>query len=167
MASTLDLLKRLNDNGVAYVVVGGLAGVAHGSGLVTEDVDVCAPLDRENLVRIWAALDGLNPRWRMSPEQPRPPDSPDSLVGYKNLYLITDLGQIDFLSEITGVGPYEDVSRCSISVDLGGVVCRVLDLDTLIHSKRAMGRPKDHQAAIELEALRDRIRCRQDEGEAG
>jgi hypothetical protein len=34
--------------------------------------------------------------------------------------------------------------------------CRVLDIDTLIRTKRAAGRPKDFEAIAELEILRDR-----------
>ena len=158
MASTLDLLKRLSDHRVECVVVGGVAGVAHGSSVVTEDVDVCAPLSADNLARIWAALGDLRPRWRMSPGRPPVPDDPNEVAGFKNLYLLTDLGQIDILSEISGVGAYDDVARHSIVVDLGGVTCRVLDIDALILTKKAMGRPKDLQTATELEAIRERVR---------
>jgi hypothetical protein len=157
MASTLDILRRLNDSGVEFVVVGGLAGVAHGSALVTEDVDVCAPLNRQNLGRILTALGDVNPRFRTTPNRPPLPRDPSCLVGYKNLYLITDLGQIDFLSEITGVGDYGQVSRHTIKMDLAGVPCQVLDLDTLIQSKTALGRAKDLRAAMELDALRHRL----------
>ena len=38
MASTLDLLKNLSVHEVDFVVVGGVAGVLHGSRLVTQDV---------------------------------------------------------------------------------------------------------------------------------
>jgi hypothetical protein len=49
MVSTLDLLKRRNDHGVKYVLVGGMACVIHRSQVVTQDVDICAPLTWENL----------------------------------------------------------------------------------------------------------------------
>ena len=42
--------------------------------------------------------------------------------------------------------------------DLGGVTCRVLDLEALIQAKKALGRPRDLQAAAELEAIRERLR---------
>jgi hypothetical protein len=41
-----------------------------------------------------------------------------------------------------------------------GVECRVLDLPTLIATKRAAGRPKDFEAIAELEILRDRDKPR-------
>ena len=66
MASTLDLLKRLNDHQVKYVLVGGMACVIHGSQIVTQDVDICAPLNTDNLSRLLAALAGSHPRFRMA-----------------------------------------------------------------------------------------------------
>jgi hypothetical protein len=63
MAATLELLRRLHDAGVEFIIIGGVAAIAHGSAVVTEDVDLCAPLTRENAVRIITALQGLNPRW--------------------------------------------------------------------------------------------------------
>lgn len=158
MASTLDLLKRLSDHGVEYVVVGGMAGVLHGGSMVTEDLDLCAPLTQDNLARILVALKELSPRHRMSPQQPPLPEDPAKLAGFKNLFLATDFGQLDILSEITGVGAYPEVVRHAVQVTLAGVSYRVLDLDALIASKRALGRPRDLQAARELEAIRERIR---------
>jgi predicted nucleotidyltransferase len=158
MATTLDLLKRLADRNVELVVVGGLAGIIHGSALVTEDVDVCAPLTPENLSRILAALRELHPRFRMNPGHPPLPDDAAKLAGFKNLYLMTDLGQIDLMSEISGLGPYADVAGHAVTVDVGGVRYSVLSLEGLIRSKKALGRPKDLRAARELEALRQRNR---------
>jgi len=157
MDSTLDFLKRLARSRVEFVVVGGLAGVFHGSGVVTEDIDICAPLTSENLKRILAALDDLHPRFRMRPDRMSLPEDSARLSGFKNLYLETDLGQIDIVSEITGVGEFSEVSCHTIMVDFGGCSCKVLTLDALIRSKKALGRPKDLQVATELEAIRARL----------
>src|SRR5512136_170597 len=100
MVSTLDLLKRLNENGVAYVLVGGMACVIHGSQVVTQDVDICAPLSLENVSGLLAALAGVNARFRMTRDLRPLPNDPEKLTGFKNLYLLTDLGQLDVLSEI-------------------------------------------------------------------
>jgi hypothetical protein len=156
MASTLEILRRLNANGVEFVLVGGMAGVLYGSSLVTEDIDVCAPFDTANLERIVASLRDLNPRHRMNPNHPPMVLDASSLAGFRNLYLLTDLGQIDILSELTGVGDYSQVSQHTIVANLKGLSSKVLDIETLIHARRAVGRPKDLQAAAELEALRER-----------
>lgn len=154
MASTLDLLKRLRTHGVEFVVVGGMAGVLHGSAMVTEDVDVCSPLSRENLVRILAALADLHPRLRMSPQNPPLPNNPDRLAGFTNLYLDTDLGQINFLSDIPGIGAYPDVLQQAVQVEIEGTICHILDLEALIRSRKALGRAKDMRVAAELVAIR-------------
>ena len=89
---------------------------------------------------------------------PRLPDDPARLKGFSNLYLTTDLGQLDILDEIPAVGGYTEVAQHTVTVDVGGVSCRVLDIDALIQAKRALGRPRDVQAATELDAIRDRQR---------
>jgi hypothetical protein len=158
MASTLDILKRLNEHHVKYILVGGMACVIHGSQVVTQDVDICASFTLENLKRLYAALAGAHPRFRMTRDLQPLSQKPEALADFKNLYLITDLGQLDILSEITGIGNYSEVEQHTIAVDLGGTLVRVLDLDTLILAKRAMNAPKDRQVVIELTAIREHMR---------
>jgi len=152
-----EFLKRMNDSGVRYVLIGGVAGTVHGSPLITEDIDLCAPLDQDNLARILAALKGLNPRFRMRPDKLPVPDDPARLAGFRNLNLLTDLGIIDILSEVTGLGNYEVVLEQTEPKEIEGLLCSVLTLNALIVAKRAAGRRKDLRAVEELEALRRRI----------
>jgi hypothetical protein len=98
------LLKRLHDNGVQFVVIGGVAARLRGSALTAMDVDVCIALDNENLFRAHAAMQGINARFRMRPDRMPLWDDPNRLIGFKNINLVTDLGQIDLLGEVTGVG---------------------------------------------------------------
>jgi len=156
MGSILDLLNRLREAGVEFVVVGGLAATAHGSSVVTEDADICAPLTQDNVRLIIQALAGLNPRFRMSPKRPPMPNDPEQLRGFKNLNLVTDFGQVDVLTEVAGIGGVSEVATSSMQILVSGKPLRVLTLDALIESKRAMGRPKDRQVLIELEAIRAR-----------
>jgi len=151
-----EILKRLNEYQVDFVLVGGMAAIAHGSSMTTKDVDVCAPLGEPNLSRILNALREIHPKLRMRPDRMPLPDDPDRLRGLKNLYLVTDWGVIDFLGELSGVGQFDEVLKNSRAADLGGFTCRILDLDALIAAKRAAGRPKDMRALPELEALKRR-----------
>jgi hypothetical protein len=66
------------------------------------------------------------------------------------------LGAIDLLGELPGGERYEDLVAHCVSADVFGVNCRVLDLPTLIATKRAAGRPKDFEAIAELEILKER-----------
>ena len=160
MASTLDILKRLNEHKVTYILVGGMACVIHGSQVVTQDVDICAPLTKDNLTNLYIALSGTHPKFRMAQDQRPLPQDPNELEGFKNLYLVTDLGQLDILSEITGIGQYEEVERHIIKIDLEGIPIQVLDLDTLILAKKAMNTPKDRQVVVELSTIREKLQPR-------
>lgn len=66
---------------------------------------------------------------------------------------ITSLGSLDLLGEITGGGSYEALLPNSVTLQLFGIECLCLSLETLIQVKRAAGRPKDFEAVAELEAI--------------
>src|SRR5205823_8817397 len=102
----LELLRRLNDAGVEYVVVGGMAAILLGSPLMTEDLDVCCPMTPQNIERIVSAMRGLDARFRFHPKLPRLPDNPAELKGFQNLNLQTREGIIDLLDRISGLGEY-------------------------------------------------------------
>jgi hypothetical protein len=72
-----------------------------------------------------------------------------------NFTLSTDLGDLDLLGEIAGGGSHDDLLPHSIVIQVFGIECRCLDLERLIHVKRAAGRPKDLEAIAELEAIRE------------
>jgi len=147
------LLNRLADAGVDFVVVGGFAGVIHGSALVTRDVDVCAVLSAENVARIRAAFAGLNPVHRQTHRLLSFLEHPAPGQPLVNLYLKTDEGIIDILSSILGVGDFERLRARAITMPLFGRVHAVIALDDLIVAKEAVGRERDLLAAKELRAI--------------
>jgi predicted nucleotidyltransferase len=149
-----EFLRRLKENEVEFIVIGGVAASLLGSPLPTLDVDVCAPMDDRNLERILNALRDVRPRLRMRPDKMPLPDSVDRLRGIKNIYVVTDIGPIDLLNEVPGIGTYHELSDKTVELDVGGFTCRVLDLDTLIASKKIAARPKDHAAVMQLEAIK-------------
>jgi hypothetical protein len=74
-----EILKRLTEYQVDFVLVGGMAAIAHGSSITTKDVDVCAPLGEPNLSKILNALREIHPKQRMRPDRMPLPDDPDRL----------------------------------------------------------------------------------------
>lgn len=84
MGSTLALLRRLLTEKVEFVVVGGIAAIAHGSAAATEDVDVCVCFDLPTVEGIFRALAGTNPKSRMSPARHPLGDEPSQFVGNRN-----------------------------------------------------------------------------------
>lgn len=77
----------------------------------------------------------------------------DSLRSGLNFTLTTDLGDVDVLDEIAGLGSYEAALQFSEDMEFFGLRCKVLTLEGLIKSKKAVGRAKDLRLLPELEAL--------------
>lgn len=140
---------------VRFVIVGGLAITIHGSAYVTFDLDFCYARDRESLSRLTQALRPYHPRLRGAPEGLPFRFDEETLKGGLNFTLTTELGEIDLMGEVAGVGDYAAALAASEQVELFGASFDVLTLDALIASKRAAGRPKDLLVLPELEALRE------------
>lgn len=147
------MLATLIRHGVEFVIIGGVAATAHGSSIGTFDLDVCYRRDPENHERLVSALAPLNPRLRGAPENLPFRWDHETLRHGLNFTLMTDLGEIDLLGEVAGVGTYEQARSGARVETVFGVPCTVLSLPALIASKRAAGRAKDLQAVLELEAL--------------
>jgi hypothetical protein len=150
-----DLLRILDQAGVEYIVVCGAAGTAHGSVRLTQDLDIVYRRSKQNIERIVTALAPLAPYPRGAP--PGLPFKWDAITvrAGLNFTLNITLGAIDILGEIAGGGSYDQLLPHIVSLELYGVRCRCLDLDMLIHTKRAAGRPKDFDSIAELESIRN------------
>lgn len=153
MADLTGIIERLIEAKVDFVLVGGLAAVTHGSSMTTQDVDVCCDFSVENLLRLQSALAGIHPVHRMTPKLLPLTLTSGNCDGLKNLYLDTDIGQLDCMSEILGLGGFDDVKRLSESINLDGRESRILKIDALIRAKQAMGRPKDIETVRQLEVI--------------
>jgi hypothetical protein len=157
MANFENLLARLIEHQVQFVLVGGFAATAYGSTMLTQDVDVCMRFSPDNLMRLQEALADLHPVHRMTPRRLPLRLAPETCRDLKNLYLDTDFGQLDGLGIIQGVGDFEQVREHSVEVNLPAGICRVLTIDALIRSKEAMGRPRDRESVLQLKAIRHRL----------
>ena len=150
------LLARLHHRGVEFVLIGGVCGVMHGSGLLTVDLGVCCRFDPANLRRLESALCDLHPYHRLTPNKLPFVLTDEFCLGLKNLYLQTDLGKLDCLGDVLGVGDYEAALKRSIEFNLSFGAIRMFDLETLIVSKEAAGREKDKYALPVLRALAEK-----------
>ena len=148
------LLQRLHYQQVQFVVIGGVCSVLHGVSVMTFDLDICCQFSRENLRRIEAAVKDLHPRYRLTANK-LPFELTDELCDrLKNIYLTTDFGVLDCLSDVTGLGNFEQVLQLSIPCRMSGDEFPILSLDALIASKEAVGREKDFYAARLLRAIK-------------
>lgn len=148
-------LTVLAEAQVRFVIVGGLAVTIHGSAYVTYDLDFCYARDAENLSRLVKALRPYNPRLRGAPASLPFRFNEQTLKSGLNFTLTTDMGDLDLLGEVTGIGDYAAALAMSMPVELFGHDFDILTLEALIASKRAAGRPKDLLILPELEALHE------------
>jgi hypothetical protein len=158
------LLESLVRHQVRFVVIGGIAAIAHGYPLPTEDVDVTPSRDRSNLERLARALRDLGARLRSASDAagvPFPIDA-DMLGRAESWALRTRLGDLDIVFAPTGTQGFDDLSREAVLTDLGTThPVRVLlaSLADVIRSKEAANREKDR---AQLPALRRTLEIRRE-----
>lgn len=153
MQDLSELTRRLIEAQVEFVLIGGFAAVAHGVTLVTRDVDICCRFTEANLMRLQKAFADLHPVHRSRPDLPLAL-TPKLCAGLRNLYLKTDLGIVDCLSEVLGVGDFDSVLKQSIELQLPFGNCRILDLDAMIAAKEAMNRDHDRITVRQLREIK-------------
>ena len=148
-------LRSLTENEVEFIVVGGVAITAHGSAYITQNLDFCYNRTTQNLEKMVAALGPFNPKLRDFPSELPFIWDTSMLRNGTNFTLITDIGDIDLLGNVKGVGTYSDLYPNSVEIEIWGTTIRIISLDELIVAKQATGRPKDLLVLPELEALRE------------
>lgn len=156
MESLTEILKRLHDGKVEFSLIGGFASRHYGVTLVTEDVDVCARFTPENLRRLESAFKDLHPRHRLTANK-LPFELTDELCQLlKNVYLNTDLGVLDCISQVAGIGDFEAVLQKSELTEFPFGSCYVLKIEALIQAKQAVGRPHDLEAVRQLQVIKEK-----------
>jgi hypothetical protein len=141
----LPILRVLDRHEVRFVVVGGIAAIAQGSPLPTQDLDVTPARDPENLGRLASALEELEATLRVphGPGVPFPIDA-DFLGRATAWTLDTKLGSFDLVVVPAGTTGYDDLDADAAEAELAdGLVVRIASLRDVIRMKQASGRPKD------------------------
>ncbi|HEX3706760.1 MAG TPA: hypothetical protein VHV76_09035 [Mycobacteriales bacterium] len=137
----LDVLVR---HGVDFVVIGGFAASLHGSPYVTYDIDVTPRQDRDNFVRLSAALTELDARVRADCTEPLPfSHDGESLAGASIWNLSTKFGDLDISATPSGTNGYPDLRRDAVVVRIREVEFAIASIADIVRSKGAAGRDKD------------------------
>ncbi|MGC1165539.1 MAG: hypothetical protein WA862_05460 [Solirubrobacterales bacterium] len=152
------LLRTLDRHGVDFVVVGGIAGLVHGSAYPTFDLDVAYARDEANLERLAAALLELGVRLRGAPPQLPFQIDARSLANGANFTFESEFGGFDILGEVPGVRDYEGLRAAARVETIEDVTVRVASLDHLIAMKRAANRTKDKLMVEEYLVIADEQR---------
>lgn len=130
-----ELLARLLEAEVRFVLVGGLAVNAWGYLRATRDIDLVPEPSAENLGALDEVLRELGGKG----------------TGDRTL-VATDLGQVDVLQGLPQIPSFAVLDAAATDVDLDGLTIRVCSLDHLLAMKRASDRPRDRDDLEALEA---------------
>jgi predicted nucleotidyltransferase len=149
-----EILRRLVERGVDFVVIGGIAAVLHGSARNTFDLDICFATDDANLVALGDVLIALGARLKgVDDEVPFVPDA-RALRQVELLTLVTAHGELDLLVRPPGAPAFVELRRNADRYDLGGFNVSVASIDDLIAMKEAAARDKDLLDIEELDAIK-------------
>jgi hypothetical protein len=152
------LLRVLDHNGVDFVVVGGIAGLVHGSAYPTYDLDVAYSRDRGNLERLAAALRELGVTLRGAPADLPFQFDAETLAKGANFTFDTPYGSFDILGDVAGVSDYQALRADAAVEEVEEIEVRIASLDHLIAMKRAANRTKDKLMVEEYIAMSNRQR---------
>ena len=150
--SSLDaaaIVQVLNRHQVRYIVIGAFAAIAQRAPIpATRDIDLTPDVGLDNLARLSAALRELKARIRTEtvPEG-LPFDHDGASLGRSAVWnLICRYGEFDLSLRPSGFSNgYRQLARRAHRVRVEGIEVSIADLDDIIASKEAAGRPKDLQ----------------------
>ena len=155
-----EIVKALNEAAVPFLVVGGIAVIAHGYGRNTYDVDLVIRLTPEFVSRAFAALAsiGYAPRVPITAEQFGDAEKRRALLHEKEMQVLNFWSDehretpVDvFVAE-----PFDfeaEYERAVMQELIPGVNARIISLATLLQMKKSAGRPKDLADIDELSLL--------------
>ena len=154
------IFRVLEAHKIDYVLVGGLAGVLHGSTAMTNEADIVPARNAENLERLADALRDLDARLRTAdtPDGVAFDPHPALLDSMAMLNMTTRCGDLDLTFSPAALDDYDALEANSEQFELAGCVVKVAALADIIRSKEAANRPKDHATLPILRALAEEIR---------
>ncbi|HVI43858.1 MAG TPA: hypothetical protein VM802_03285 [Chitinophaga sp.] len=132
-----DFIQAMNNQDVAYILVGGYAVILHGYRRVTGDMDIWVKRTAENYLKLTRAFAEFGlPIFDMTEQNFLDVDTTD----------VFSFGRppvsIDIITELKGVNFEEAFPQAQIFNE-DGLMIRFLHLNNLIEAKKAAGRHKD------------------------
>ena len=148
-----DALNKLTDGGFEFVVVDDFAAAAYGVKHTTRILTLCAVLTDDSVEVLRRVLADWSPRHRRTPQ--RLPFLPSLVKGQTptSLHLDTDVGVIDILTSLLGVGDFTRLKENAEQLTIDGRIYWVISLEDLITAKEAVGREHDLLTVKELRAI--------------
>jgi len=141
-----DFFRKLNEVGVKYIIVGGLAAIIHGSPRYTHDIDLVIKMDDENIRKFMKLLEQYNyqPKIPINLMDFTDASKREQWIKEKNMkaFHLQTPAQLEPDIDILIKGPdYEELN--SEIYQMKDVDLPVATIDALIRMKKQAGRDVD------------------------
>lgn len=163
VASFEAVVRALNEAGVRFIVVGGIAVIAHGYGRATRDVDLVIQLQPDAIVRAFAALQNLGyaPRVPITAAQFANAKLRAEWMREKEMRVLNFHGDThrETPIDIFIFEPFdfeEEYRSALVQESAPGLPVRILRLESLLRMKTEAGRSQDIADVDELNLLHGR-----------
>jgi len=130
------LYKALNDHGVEYLVIGGVASIVYGVPRATLDVDIFIGESASNAEKFLKAIQSIKfgTAFLVTPNK----------IVKNNITIFKDYFRVDVFSKVKGIDFSSAWKNRSIK-DVEGIKINFISIEDLISSKKATGRKKDKE----------------------
>ena len=156
------IVRALNAAKVQYLIVGGLAVVAHGYERFTHDVDLVIGLERDNISRGLGALMAIGYQMKIpvTPDQFADPLLRESWRREKDMTVLQLWSDAHHRTpvDVFVYEPFdfsEEYTLARREPLAGADTAPIIRLETLLRMKRAAGRPQDLADIADLERLQE------------
>ncbi|HEY7829761.1 MAG TPA: hypothetical protein VIC06_04265 [Solirubrobacteraceae bacterium] len=147
------LLVRLVQADVRFVVIGGLALGSWGVVRGTKDCDIVPDPAPENLDRLASLVAECGGHVQLGESLLGSEHSIAALLrGGERALIATQLGDLDVVQGLDGVLSYAELRARAIDVEMAGVTIAICALEHLRSMKQAAGRPRDLVDLDDLDA---------------
>jgi hypothetical protein len=148
-----ELLRRLAEAKVEFVVVGGLAVNAWGVVRGTKDVDVVVAPEFENLKRVAEVAVACGGHIQQGEALLGSTISiASALATGEQVAIETDLGRLDVVQGLDGIPSYADLRSRADEAEILGITVAVCSIQDLKAMKQAAGRTRDLADLEDLDA---------------
>lgn len=154
------LLEKIQQSNIRYIIVGGIAVNLHGIIRPTKDLDLVVYLEQKNLERFIQLMTklGFVPKVPVKPSDFADPKKRQSWIKEKNMIVFSFYHQDDLFKVIDVFVrhplPFEGMYKRIKWVNLGDIKLPVAGIDDLIRLKLVAGRQQDRSDIIALEKVK-------------